>query len=206
MLNKLTRILKTTILSVIVAFLLVVIFFLGVKIFFGQQIEEVITLAGYITIEKNNKDKNQEIKFDPDVGLVKYPEYESKYANIEIEKINIKLPVYYGDTMEVLKKGVGHSSGSYFPGEGGSIVYMGHNSKNVFRNFSKLKIGDKIKIDTSYGKFTYKIYDMKVISETDFDELPIQKDKEILMVYTCYPFKNIGYTTKRYVVYAELEK
>ena len=58
MLNKLTRILKTTILSVIVAFLLVVIFFLGVKIFFGQQIEEVITLAGYITIEKNNKDKN----------------------------------------------------------------------------------------------------------------------------------------------------
>jgi sortase (surface protein transpeptidase) len=25
------------------------------------------------------------------------------------------------------------------------------------------------------------------------------------MVYTCYPFNNIGYTTQRYVVYAELE-
>ena len=204
MLNNLTRIIKTTILSVIVAFLLVSIFFIGVKIFFGQQIEEVITLADYITLEKNNNIK--ELVFNPDTGLISYPEYETKYGKIKIDKINVDLPVYYGDTMDVLKKGVGHSSGSYFPGEGGSIIYMGHNSKKVFRNFSKLERGDKIEVDTTYGKFTYKIYDMKIISETDFDKLPIQKNKEILMVYTCYPFKNIGYTTKRYVVYAELEK
>ena len=47
---------------------------------------------------------------------------------------------------------------------------------------------------------------MKLIQETQTDMLPIQDEKEILMVYTCYPFKNIGYTTQRYVVYAELEK
>ena len=47
---------------------------------------------------------------------------------------------------------------------------------------------------------------MKLIKETEVDKLPIQKDKEILMVYTCYPFNNIGYATQRYVVYAELEK
>lgn len=204
MLNKLTKIIKTTILSVIVAFLLVSIFFIGVKIFFGQQIEDIITIANYITLEKN--DRGKELVFNPDTGLISYPEYETKYAKIKIDKINVDLPVYYGDTMDVLKKGVGHSSGSYFPGEGGSIIYMGHNSKKAFRNFSELERGDKIEVETTYGKFTYKIYDMKIISETDFDKLPIQKNKEILMVYTCYPFKNIGYTTKRYVVYAELEK
>ena len=66
--------------------------------------------------------------------------------------------------------------------------------------------GDEIKITTSYGEYTYKIYDMELINETDVDKLPIQRDKEILMIYTCYPFNNIGYATQRYVVYAELEK
>ena len=115
------------------------------------------------------------------------------------------MPVYFGDTLEILKKGVGHSSGSYFPGEGGSIIYMGHNSKNMFRRFSEVKKGDKITVKTSYGEFNYKIYDMQLIKETETDKLPIQDQKEILMVYTCYPFNNIGYATQRYVLYAELE-
>ena len=61
---------------------------------------------------------------------------------------------------------------------------MGHNSKKVFRRFSELQIGDEIKITTSYGEYTYKIYDMELINETDVDKLPIQRDKEILMIYT----------------------
>ena len=118
--------------------------------------------------------------------------------------MNLNVPVYFGDTLEILKKGVGHSSGSYFPGEGGSIVYMGHNSKNMFRRFSELQVGDQMTVTTSYGKYTYEIYEMLLINETEVDKLPIQREKEILMVYTCYPFNNIGYATQRYVVYAEL--
>ena len=133
-----------------------------------------------------------------------YPEYGTKYATIEIPKINVKQDVYFGSSLEVLKKGVGHDSGSYFPGEGGSIIYMGHNSKNVFRRFSELQKGDEIIVETTYGTFKYRIYDMQLVNETEKDKLPIQRDKEILMVYTCYPFNNIGYATQRYVVYAEL--
>ena len=83
---------------------------------------------------------------------------------------------------------------------------MGHNSQKMFRRFSELQIGNEITVKTNYGEFKYKIYDMQLIKETDFDKLPIQKEKEILMVYTCYPFNNVGYATQRYVVYAELEK
>ena len=43
------------------------------------------------------------------------------------------------------------------------------------------------------------------MNETDIDALPIKDNKEILMIYTCYPFNNIGYATQRYVVYAEKE-
>lgn len=193
---------KATIINVIVALLITVSLILIIKICFGQYIESIFSLLNTVSINTENK---QEVKtvIDASTNTIKnYPEYGTKYATIEIPSINLNLPVYYGDTLDILKQGVGHSSGSYFPGEGGSIVYMGHNSSSIFRKFSNLKNGDEIVVTTTYGKYTYDIYDMKIINETDLDKLPIQNEKEILMVYTCYPFINIGYTTQRYVVYA----
>ena len=207
--NKLMQSVKATISSIIVALLITGLLLFGVKLFFGREIETIFTLANKVSISTNsNKNTEQPtiVKKEEKYTLKNYPEYGTQYATIEIDKIDVNLPVYFGDTLDVLKKGVGHSTGSYFPGEGGSIVYMGHNSKKVFRRFSELQIGDEIKITTSYGEYTYKIYDMELINETDVDKLPIQRDKEILMIYTCYPFNNIGYATQRYVVYAELEK
>ena len=83
---------------------------------------------------------------------------------------------------------------------------MGHNSEKIFRRFSELQKGNEITIKTNYGEYKYTIYDMQLIKETEVEKLPVQEQKEILMIYTCYPFNNIGYTTQRYVVYAELEK
>ena len=209
--NKFGQSVKATISSIIVALLIVVTLFLGIKLFLGRKIDEIFRLVNKVSIAIESKSEQAEATISTDEETEKdtvknYPEYGTQYATIEIDKINVNLPVYYGDTLEILKKGVGHSSGSYFPGEGGSIVYMGHNSKNMFRRFSELQNGDEIKVTTSYGEYVYKIYDMQLIKETELDKLPIQRDKEILMVYTCYPFNNIGYATQRYVVYAELEK
>lgn len=196
---------KATIIYVIVALLIAALVIASVKLFFGAKIEESISIVSKVAIDLNQKEV-KETTIDQENKIENYPEYGTKYATIEIPKIDVNLPVYFGDTLEILKKGVGHSSGSYFPGEGGSIVYMGHNSKNVFRRFSELQLGNEITVKTNYGEYKYKIYDMQLIKETELDKLPIQKEKEILMIYTCYPFNNIGYATQRYVVYAELEK
>ena len=209
--NKLVQSLKATISSIIVALLIAGLLLLGIKLFLGRKIDEVFTLVNKVSINTDTKAEPAETTISTDANTDKntiknYPEYGTQSATIEIDKIGVNLPVYYGDTLEILKKGVGHSSGSYFPGEGGSIVYMGHNSKKMFRRFSELQKGNEIKVTTSYGEYVYKIYDMQLIKETELDKLPIQRDKEILMVYTCYPFNNIGYATQRYVVYAELEK
>lgn len=199
--KRLINIIKATIIEIIVAFSLVVLSIIILEIAVGQEKETAITLINAMSLNKENVIINKPVL---EGNIIKnYPEYGSKYAKIQIPKININLDVYYGDTMEILKKGVGHSSGSYFPGEGGSIIYMGHNSKNVFRGLSKISKGDSIQITTEYGEFKYQVYDMKIVNETDLELLPIQKEKEILMLYTCYPFQNIGYTTQRYVVYAE---
>ena len=173
----------------------------------GEKIDTALMLANKVAIttnEKANQEQTTTIS-EEKKSLENYPEYGTQYATIEIPRIGANLPVYFGDTLDILKKGVGHSSGSYFPGEGGSIIYMGHNSKKMFRRFSELQKGNEIEVSTTYGDFKYKIYDMQLIKETDVDKLPVQKEKEILMVYTCYPFNNIGYATQRYVVYAELE-
>lgn len=198
---------KATIINIIVAFLFLSFILGAINLSFGQEIEDAVLLVNQVAIQVDSTFEQKPTKLNAEENrLQNYPEYGAKYATIQIPKIDVDLPVYYGDTLELLKKGVGHSSGSYFPGEGGSIIYMGHNSKKVFRRFSELQKGNEITVKTDYGEFKYKIYDMQLINETQTDKLPIQKEKEILMIYTCYPFNNIGYATQRYVVYAELEK
>lgn len=200
------QIIEAIIIDIIVASIIVIAIIITTKILFGKQIKKAIEVVDMVSINSENS-IIPEIKFDEKNNtMIKYPEYGSRYGNIKIDSLNINLPLYYGDKLSILKNGIGHSSGSYFPGEGGSILYMGHNSKKVFRRFSELQIGDEIKVTTTYGEYNYKIYDMQLIKETDLDKVPIQRDEEILMVYTCYPFNNVGYATQRYVVYAKLEK
>ena len=202
--NKLVKLIKATIIDLIVALLVTAILYFTLELFFGQEIRTVFGIVNTISIDTSNKTEKQ-TEYDKTSNKLKvYPEYGTQYATIQIPRIDVDLPVYYGDTLEVLKKGVGHSSGSYFPGEGGSIIYMGHNSKKMFRRFSELQKEDTITVKTNYGEFNYKIYDMQIVEETETEKLPIQTDNELLMIYTCYPFNNIGYATQRYVVYAKL--
>lgn len=199
------KVIKATIIDIIVAFLIILILLEGINLLYGQKISEAFSLVNKVAIDIGNKGQQEETKIiKQEKRLKNYPEYGTQYATIQIPKIDVDLPVYFGDTLEILKNGVGHSSGSYFPGEGGSIVYMGHNSRKVFRRFSELQVGNEITVTANYGTYKYRIYDMQLIKETDLDKVPIQKNKEILMVYTCYPFNNVGYATQRYVVYAEL--
>ena len=186
--------------------LVTAILYIALEVFLGQEINRVLGIVNTISVDTSNK-SNKQTEYDKTSNKLKvYPEYGTQYATIEIPKIDVILPVYFGDTLEILKRGVGHSSGSYFPGEGGSIIYMGHNSKKMFRRFSELQVDDTITVKANYGEFKYQIYDMQIVEETDTDKLPIQTDEEILMIYTCYPFNNIGYATQRYVVYAKLVK
>ena len=204
--NKLVKLIKATIIDLIVALLVTAILYTALEIFLGQEINMVLGIVNTISVDTSNK-SNKQTEYDKTSNKLKvYPEYGTQYATIEIPKIDVDLPVYFGDTLEILKKGVGHSSGSYFPGEGGSIIYMGHNSKKMFRRFSELQLKDTITVKANYGEFKYQIYYMQIVEETDTEKLPIQTDEEILMIYTCYPFNNIGYATQRYVVYAKLVK
>ncbi len=66
---------------------------------------------------------------------------------IEIPSINIKLPIYYGTSVDTLKKGVGVLDGTSLPvgGENTHPVLSAHTglaSQKLFTDIDKLKDGD----------------------------------------------------------------
>lgn len=205
--NKaISQILRTTISDIIVVLLFLLILVNAVYYIGQEKIDYTINTIKLMLIKPEVAEEVEkvEIKVTADKKLTHYPYYGEQYGTVKIESIGVDLPLFYGDSLDILKNGIGHSQISYFPGEGGSILCMGHNFKGMLRDFSKLNIGDIINVSTEYGEFNYKIYDMRILNETDVDQAPIQKEKEIFMIYTCYPFNNIGYAYQRYMVYAEL--
>lgn len=137
--------------------------------------------------------------------LLNYPKYGKKYANLIIKSIDMKLPIYHGDNMKILRHGVGHYAGSYFPGENGTIILAAHNTSGFFNKLDQIKKGDKVVIKATYASFEYEVYNMKVVKETDLKAFEIQHEEERLIMYTCYPINRsvVGRKTQRYVVYAK---
>jgi len=135
--------------------------------------------------------------------LREYPNFGTNYATLKINKIGVNAPIYFGATDEIILQGVGHDSESYLPGENGTIIMCEHNYMNGFEKLGELVNGDIVEVQTAYGIFYYKIYDEKIVLETEKDKLPIQNNEELLMIYTCYPSNNTEHTPYRYVIYAK---
>ena len=198
-------ILKATITNIIVAFIYVAIIAGALAIPFSSKISTAISLINMISVE-TNKQILSDVKIDLEHNkLESYPEYGERYATIKIDALDIELPLYFGDKLSILRYGVGQSSGGYFPGEGGSIICMGHNTSGFLRRLPEIELGTKIEINAVYGDYTYTVYDTKVVPQTQLDAVPVQKDEEILMLYTCYPVNSIGHAKNRFIAYASLD-
>lgn len=198
------KIVKVIVKQLAIAFLFSSILIFGFYFIFSDYLNLGINLLNKMTVE-TKKQENEEIHLDTtSKRLINYPAYGTIYATLKIPAINVEAPIYHGDTLDLIKKGIGHYPGSYFPGEGSSIVLAAHNSKEHFMYLPKLKEGDEIILDTIYGTYTYQMISSKIIKDTDTKSLPVQTDKELLMMYTCYPVATIGHKSKRYVVYARL--
>ncbi len=191
---------KAFVTYVAISFLFASLFILMVYFGLNSKIVRYTSLINTVAIKKSDKDKA--VSFDKiKKKLTSYPVYGTKYANIKISKIDLSLPVYFGDNMEILSHGVGHYAGSYFPGEGGTIIYAGHNNRGYFDKILNLEKDDKIIVETGYGNFEYKVDKTKIVNENDLSAFAVQSEKEELILYTCYPL-GVGHKTERFLVYA----
>ena len=205
--KTLRNIIKAAIGELIVAFIYAIIIILGVNIFFSNEIQKINNIVDLIAVKSTNKIQ-KEVKINIETNMLEhYPEYGTRYATLSIPSINVKLPVYNGVDLDLLAYGIGHTTGYYFPGEGGTILYAGHNTSNMLMSLPELKKNESIIVETTYGKYTYKLYDTKILNEDNFfDEIRPKQDKEILILYTCYPVTAITPTPYRYVAYASKEE
>lgn len=185
------------------SFFFTAIFVLCFYFFLDEKVGTYTSLINVAAV--GNSKITNEIKYDFKLKkIIDFPSFGSKFANLIIPGIDLKLPIYHGDTLKILSYGVGHYAGSYFPGEEGSIILAAHNTAGFFQRIDELKKNDIIKIETNYGNFIYKVDHYNIVDEKDLSAFPVQNEKELLILYTCYPINRsiIGRKTKRYVIYA----
>ena len=160
----------------------------------------------YVPVEQNEtvavvtNDNNEEVVAE---DSVEYPNYGNQFGEIEIPGCDIKCPLFMGDGETALRNGVGIYYGSFVPGYGSTTMIAGHNN-TYFNGLKYAEKGQEGIIRTSYGNYRYKIVDTAVKDALDSSAYDLSADHENLVMYTCYPFDEIGLTSKRYFVYADL--
>ncbi|MBR1731434.1 MAG: class D sortase [Ruminococcus sp.] len=133
---------------------------------------------------------------------VEYPSIDKQFGTLEIKNRDVDAKLFFGDSAIALRNGVGVYAGSFIPGYGKTILVSGHNN-TYFNGLKNVKKGDIVKIRTSYGNYEYKITNTKIASADDKTTYDLGAHEENLIMYTCYPFDELGLTDKRFFVYAE---
>ena len=204
--KKFNNVIKATIINLLVALIFTIIICLTVQLTVGERISKAISLANlFITNENEIKAHTADTTFNIEKNNLKnYPSLGEKYGTLKIDSLNVKLALLFGDSLDILRKGVGQSSYSYFPGEGGSIICMAHDTAGFLKYLYTIEDNSIIEIETTYGKFKYQLYETKIIHQSEVDALFLQKNEEILILYTCYPSNSIGHATHRFITYSKL--
>lgn len=136
-----------------------------------------------------------------DGNKIVYPSFGMQYATLTINSIGLEAPVFFGSTEDLLQQGVCQYIGSVVIGETGNVVLDAH-CNTFFLNLGDVKAGDEIVLETSYGKFTYKMKESTIFKETNNALISPTKDDR-LTLYTCYG-NLLGPTEDRLAVICEL--
>ncbi|MFF1632294.1 class E sortase [Leifsonia sp. NPDC058248] len=117
------------------------------------------------------------------------------------------------DTEKVLNSydaGVGHYSHTQLPGQMGNFAVAGHDSGwgNTFIDLSKLRIGDRIYVQTKDGWYTYAFRNFEYVQPAAvsvIDAVPRQPDakptERLMTITTCNPPFHAGERLIAYTVF-----
>lgn len=121
---------------------------------------------------------------------------------IDIQKINVYLPVQHGTGAETLEKSVGHVVGTSLPVGGSSThavlsAHSGMASSKLFSDIDQLAEGDTFYIHVLGEVLAYKVDAIHTVLPTDTSRLQIEDGKDYITLVTCTPF---GINTHRLLV------
>lgn len=151
------------------------------------------------SLEYNNKLQYNSFRFKPTEE--EHLKYESILdisgtgimGYVEIEKIDVKLPIYHGTSDVVLQKAVGHFEGSSFPiGEKGThAVISGHSglsNAKMFTDLPKIEIGDTFIITVLGMTMEYKVDRIETVLPDNINYFELDSDNDYVTLVTCTPY------------------
>jgi LPXTG-site transpeptidase (sortase) family protein len=140
----------------------------------------------------------------------------SDKPEVIIPKINVEVPVVYGANTidensidQALEDGVVHYADTANPGQNGNLVIVGHSSNNIFNKgkykfafvlLSRLEAGDTFYIQKDGKRYTYQVYDKKIVKPNDVSVLGGTNKAATATLITCDP---PGTSINRLVVVGE---
>ena len=138
----------------------------------------------YTQSEEEEKDYMSQLSLSDKNEMIGY---------IEIDKIDLKLPIYHGTSPAVLQEGIGHLEWTSLPigGIGNHSVLTGHRglpTAKLFTNLDKLVIGDVITVKILNRTLYYEVKDTVIIEPSELNRLRPDKEKDLVTLVTCTPY------------------
>ena len=177
-----------------------------------ESVLEKMAPEDYSAVFQQAHDYNRRL-FEQIEPLLYYDEVEGYFETLnlagdgmigylEIERINVELPVYHGTSADVLSFAVGHLEGSSLPvgGESTHSVMSAHRAlpnAKLFTDLDRLEIGDTFKITVLDRVLTYQVDQIKIITPNEIGDLQIVEGKDYCTLFTCTPY---GINTHRLLV------
>lgn len=141
---------------------------------------------------------------ESDFDNVPFVEYKSQWATLNVENSAIQnIAVYSGDTDEILEKGAGQNYSTGLCGQNSRITISG-NSATYFYDLEYITIGTIVTMDTTYGKYYYKVTNVVTYPISSNYVFMPDDSKEQLILTTTFP-NNVSadIATKRIAVFCD---
>jgi sortase A len=122
-------------------------------------------------------------------------------GRLDIPRLGVSVVVMPGDDDATLSRAVGHLSDTPLPWDGGNTALAGHRD-TFFRPLERIKAGDDVYLDTSRGRFHYRVRRTIVVKPEDLWVLDPSANATLTLI-TCFPFHYIGSAPQRFVVQAD---
>lgn len=141
----------------------------------------------------------------PEIDVTKYGVESAAVGTLEIEKLNLELPMFLGANDNNLSAGCGHLTYTTYPIGGNNTncviaVHRGLGGSDFLRHVDKLQNGDIIRLQNYWYTMEYRVVDSVIVEPDAVKSILIQPGKDMLTLYTCHPY---GINSQRYLVYCE---
>lgn len=125
----------------------------------------------------------------------------SLVGRIEIPRLGVSAIVREGVDTRTLSRAVGHVPHTALPGDSGNIAFAAHRD-TFFRPLKNIRAGDRIRVSTPDGDFTYIVRDTRIVAPTEVSVLDPTPEPTLTLI-TCHPFNYVGPAPNRFIVRAD---